>query len=366
MASYKRIAAGNISNLAQWEMWTGTAWVAAVALPSAADTCYTNGFNSVIDTNWTVTEINNAAFNGTTATGRFEILAAGITFSGFRRCTTLPILFISFGSGTSTVLGSGTTTGGINVLINGLANGILNLENTGTATALYGVGVSMESTGNGFKVIATTVTGGTNTYTKGINIVGSNYILQLQGITQAGNGSGSLGVNNEGVLNTIINNGIVKGCDFNYTQNVGVLDNGSGMCIFINNGILQASTFTRAFISLLPWPGYGALTSAVLIAGGTLIDTAQYNAIHHPVVKLPEAVAGDLAWTLRTATTNRMLYTAGLLTGYPLVAKVESGTVYGPINEYTGTLVPWSPAFAQALATAQSNLQLPAILAAIT
>jgi hypothetical protein len=38
------------------------------------------------------------------------------------------------------------------------------------------------------------------------------------------------------------------------------------------------------------------------------------------------------------AATN--LYTADLLTGYPVESKVKDGTVYGPVGEFTGTLLP--------------------------
>lgn len=144
-------------------------------------------------------------------------------------------------------LGSGTTTTGGTILINGLANGILILENAGLSTGLYGFGTSMEGLGNGFKVIVTTVSGGSGTYGYGLQIPGSNYILQLQGITQGMTGYGSLGVINIGVLNTIINNGIIKGSDTNSSSNAGVWD--WGMCAFTNNGIIQASTFSRGFQS---------------------------------------------------------------------------------------------------------------------
>jgi hypothetical protein len=40
------------------------------------------------------------------------------------------------------------------------------------------------------------------------------------------------------------------------------------------------------------------------------------------------------------ALVNKTLYSANALTGYPLVAKVETGTIYGPSNEFTGTLDP--------------------------
>jgi hypothetical protein len=69
---------------------------------------------------------------------------------------------------------------------------------------------------------------------------------------------------------------------------------------------------------------------------------------------------------LDESSNQKPLYTADLLTGYPAEAKVEDGTVYGPSSEFEGTLEPWDATFAQALATAQRDLQLPSILSAIT
>ena len=101
MANYKGINTNPISVLAGWEEWNGVAWVAASAIPSAGDVAYANGFNKTIDQNWTVAQIRNNVFQGTTGSGRFELLAAGITFSGTRVGTTgnvsNPVMFISFG-----------------------------------------------------------------------------------------------------------------------------------------------------------------------------------------------------------------------------------------------------------------------------
>lgn len=49
----------------------------------------------------------------------------------------------------------------------------------------------------------------------------------------------------------------------------------------------------------------------------------------------------DNQWNMVTAgLAARSLRTAGLLTGYPLPADVESGVTYGPVGEFTGTLQP--------------------------
>jgi hypothetical protein len=79
-------------------------------------------------------------------------------------------------------------------------------------------------------------------------------------------------------------------------------------------------------------------------------------------------VSNGMNWLFQKNNLNveNRMYTADLLTGYPLEAKVEDGVIYGPSNEFEGTLEPWDATFAQALATAQRDLQLPSILSAIT
>jgi len=55
---------------------------------------------------------------------------------------------------------------------------------------------------------------------------------------------------------------------------------------------------------------------------GTMSDTAQWR------------------FGTNTLGEDKFLYTASTLTGYPLEEDVEDGVVYGPSNEYEGTLSP--------------------------
>ena len=97
---------------------------------------------------------------------------------------------------------------------------------------------------------------------------------------------------------------------------------------------------------------------------GPFINNGEVMALSCDRVRL---LGTDNQWSMIKADGSaQVLRTAGLLTGYPLESKVEDGTVYGPSNEFEGTLLPWDATFAQALATAQRDLQLPSILSAIT
>jgi hypothetical protein len=105
-------------------------------------------------------------------------------------------------------------------------------------------------------------------------------------------------------------------------------------------------------------------TSSVVEVSGIVNNTEAVNAIVSRSIKL----TGSITWKnlSESVGVSRYLYTADELTGYPAEAKVEDGTVYGPSSEFEGTLEPWDATFAQALATAQRDLQLPSILSAIT
>ena len=105
-------------------------------------------------------------------------------------------------------------------------------------------------------------------------------------------------------------------------------------------------------------------TSSVVEVSGVVNNVGAVNAIVSRSIKL----TGPITWKYLSETVgvDRYLYTADELTGYPLESKVEDGTIYGPSSEFEGTLEPWDAAFAQALATAQRDLQLPSILSAIT
>lgn len=97
---------------------------------------------------------------------------------------------------------------------------------------------------------------------------------------------------------------------------------------------------------------------------GPFVNNGEVMALSADKVRI---IGTTAQWTMaKTDLVPITLYAPGTASGFPVEADVADGTVYGPTNNFTGTLLPWDPAFAQALATAQSNLQLPAILGAIT
>ena len=337
MANYRGINTDPISVLAGWEERVGSSWVAASAIPAAGDVAYANGFNKTIDQNWTVAEIRNNVFQGTTGSGRFELLSAGVTFSGNRFSNGPSVLFISFGGGESTVLGQGfTQASGASLSVLGLSGGILNLEYSGIGNFFQRTGTATvgHATGTGFTIIATNITGNlTGEY--GILLSHNNYTVINQGICVAGPSVTGYGILNNGAGNTIINNGIILGSPSSTA--VGVFDQNG--CTLINNGIIQATSFAAGVAARGPISNAGTFYKiGTFVAGGTLIDTIQFNAVMHSNWKLLGVADGDMQWQMKTpANADRNLYTTGLLTGYPTESDVESGVTYGPVGEFTGT-----------------------------
>lgn len=86
MATYKAIANGNADTLSIWEIWDGSAWVAASILPGESDDVYTNGFIVTVTTSQSYKSWNRssvAAPYNITQGGQFQIDGANdILISG--------------------------------------------------------------------------------------------------------------------------------------------------------------------------------------------------------------------------------------------------------------------------------------------
>lgn len=82
MATYRAISTGVASALARWEVWNGSAWVAASTLPQVGDDVYTNGFTVTLDINFFASSYRNGPLGiGVNANGTF-ILNAGVNIVG--------------------------------------------------------------------------------------------------------------------------------------------------------------------------------------------------------------------------------------------------------------------------------------------
>ena len=85
MATYKAISNGNADTLAIWEIWDGSAWVAASVLPGASDDVYTNNNIVTITTSQSYNSLNRSSLSSPAITqgGQFQIDGANeITLTG--------------------------------------------------------------------------------------------------------------------------------------------------------------------------------------------------------------------------------------------------------------------------------------------
>lgn len=217
-----------------------------------------------------------------------------------------------------------------------------------------------------------------------VDKVSGNCILNLTGTLTGGRNSNSdLGAAvriSASAADSIINvTGIVQGTSVS-TSAANV--NGGLYCV-ANNCTINISGITRGALGM----GVRCTGSSVINASGAIdasatshaiVSTALVNligvvknslnrmAVYSPLMNISSTLSTQWLFQTNNTLVNRTLYTADLLTGYPAENKVEDGTVYGPASEFEGTMEPWDSAFAQALATAQRDLQLPSILSAIT
>ena len=75
MATYKAISNGNADTLSIWNVWNGSAWVAAGSLPSTSDDVYTNNFIVTVTTSQAYNSWNRSSLASPAITqgGQFQI-----------------------------------------------------------------------------------------------------------------------------------------------------------------------------------------------------------------------------------------------------------------------------------------------------
>jgi hypothetical protein len=313
MANRYAVATGNWSNVATWDGGT--------TLPQAGDVVRSNSYTVTIDQDITVTSLQNSASAPAVAGGSFVITATttrtitadliGLASQAYLlRLQSTGIVNII---GNSTISGNATASGSC---ISVEANSTLNYTGNGTGgsnAANYGV------TAPTFKI--TSATGCTLNFT-GIYTGGGTFdVTQNSCIEITGNG----------VIVANITGSLIGG-----TQSACLLIRGT-LANVVVNGIIQSSS-TAPAILVLPTIT-STITNSVRV-GGVITNVNGVSAISSNVLKLSSAVSQSWIMQTENALVNKTLYSANLLTGYPLVANVEDGVVYGPSSEFTGTLNP--------------------------
>lgn len=341
MANYRRIATGNWSTLAEWEDDGGGSFAASGSLPGASDNVWSNNYLTTIDQDAEVNSITNGAMTGVSAGGGF-LFSASYTLTATQK----PV-------NTSTYLVKCNAAALVDVYIvgevdwTGAANNTKNIE-VSTNCHLHYVGDIVG--GNGYKLspivitsagaevtITGSVTGGTQTASStvtntasGVKVEAVNATINVTGDVYGGIGKFCHGVYSNQVNTSVNVVGNVYGganSDTN-TPCSGIYIDGASAFVSVV-GTPESTSSDNAIEVTYP-------TSSVSITG-SLVNNAEVMAVFSRNLILN---AASMTWDMYDGSATKTLYTASLLSGYPLEEDVKLGVTYGPASEFTGTYDP--------------------------
>ena len=334
-------------------VWSATSTWNGGTLPTSADDVYSNTFTVTIDTSPTVLSINNAATTGVTAGGRF-ILENGVTLTctaanginkgidnNYTLTFSLPFPAVAYVNANSTI---GTAQRGC-----GVGN-----FNTGTlyytgdiysGSASTGVGLLNNSSGTVYIVGNLYSTSQYNDPT-GTVVNASSGTIYINGQV---NGGKAVIVANISNGNVFITGDVIGSNSLNAINNSGT---GTVTVTGSMTGGISAGAFTSGSAGTLVHTGNviaannvpairSSNTGATVILSGPFITSSNgTNPVYSPRWFWLNSPAPTY-YQIRTANleTIRPLYTADSVGGNPSVSNVRSGTIFGPSNELTGTVM---------------------------
>lgn len=294
---------------------TGTA--GAEFIPVSGDVAMSNSFAVTVNVDATCAEVRNDTTGGATAGGGFT-LASGVTltanvYAGSAQCMTYG------GAAPNTVTIVGNIVGGTG----GFAYGII-VSSTGTVNI----------TGN--------VTGGSFSSGYGVYLNAAS-ILNITGSVFGGNGTGvfSGSANSAVTVNGNVTAAAARGIENQSTGSVTV--NGSVYADVVR-GINNVSN-GQVIIT-------GTIAASATASGLVNAGTTEARVTGPLTVAVQAIPAIDGRWRFNSSMTStymevynhdgvkKTLYTTTYtaIGGLPATTNVRSGTVFGPVNELTGTL----------------------------
>jgi hypothetical protein len=328
MATITSAASGNWSNTATW--------VGGVVPTSSDDVLLASTHVVQADVNITILSISQSV-NGS---------LAGLVVSASRTINATGTGFVT--NDGSEGLIRVTASVGATVILNGNFSKVANTQYSYGAVLITG---SCTTYINGNVVAGY----GQNNYGYVIRISGANSVTYFNGVMGGATATGGLTAQPAIYMSNSANKTLIIVGTILANLSEGVVSDSSSDIIEIT-ATITASAGSEAVRATA-----GAL---VKLNQCVLNNTNNTNAVVAKKIQLLAGVA-TYSWKYQTNSGIKYLYSSALI-GFPVESNVANGVVYGANNELTGTLLPWDATFAQALATAQSNLQLPAILGAIT
>jgi hypothetical protein len=333
MANRYAVSTGDWSNPAIWDGGT---------LPQASDVVRHNGFTVTIDQNITVDELTNNAAAPAVAGGSFLSTINVVINADIKERTTSTLYNIN---------------GGSSVTING---DCVSNPSVGSGSKAVAINTALTLTVNG-SVIGGALNASTEfaTNNQAIFVNSVNVNIVVNGTINGGGQSNNASFFNNGIYSNststmITVTGTINGSPTNSSAantKAGIAVLSTNSTIIVNgvvNGIQSAAIYTTnatTFVSVDGTISSSGIRYAIETSNLILKDVTVYNTIRNQFVGITNLLihsTGDVILIQNTETIGdtKSLYTAGLLTGYPLEAKVEDGAVYGPSNEFEGTLSP--------------------------
>lgn len=333
MANRYAVATGNWSDTAIWNGGT---------LPTAGDVVRPNGFTVTIDQDITVDELTNNAAAPAVAGGSFASTMNVVINANIKERTTITLYNIN---------------GGSSVTINGdcISNPALGSNSRAVAiNAALTLNVNGTVTGGGLNSTSQSVTNN-----QGIFINAADVFVVVNGTVNGGGQTNSTVLLNNGIYSNsqsthITITGVVNGSPTNISPantKAGIAVTSANSTIIINGTVTGKgstaiyTTNATTFVTMDGIMNSDGIRYSIEASNLILKDVAIDNTVRNQFAGTANLLihsTGNVTSTQGTETIGdtKLLYTAGLLTGYPLEAKVEDGTLFGPSSEFEGTLVP--------------------------
>lgn len=313
-------------------------WVGGV-VPGSGDTAFANTFTVTISDTRTVQAISNAAGTGITVGGTFSLLngcrltstnANGVVQGG----TLTPVITTpSLGPGSSAIVASTlshTATFTNSTMVTFSSSGTLNIVGSVTG-GTFGFCVGISASGSGTLNLTGAVTGGSSSNSAGVMVTGGATV-NVTGTVTGGAGANSQGINITAASATVLATGSVIG-GAGASASAGIINSSSSTLTV--NGSCQSSTSAPAI-------ALGAINQITRLSGPFLLGASgNINPVQAASWRwAPTLIPAYFEVVQSNGSTKRLLYSADNMPsgGYPIAANVRQPTVYGPSNEFTGTL----------------------------
>jgi hypothetical protein len=287
--------------------------------------------------------LNGQNFRGTSGGGGSPVCigkssAGTITVTGNLIGTT--------GAALSSTNGNTILTGNVIGGTGGAGHGILqtagNVTVTGNVTAgSAGFGINLTGAASQFTIIGN-VTGGTSTNAVGINFTGTSG--SVTGTVTGGAGTSAHGISTSGVVNVTGNvNGGSVGAGIAPTANVTIIGNvtggtaGGAISTASNISMTVTGTVTAGTVQAI-----SSTSTGTVLLTGNMLNVAGRQAIFAQNLFISDTATTQ--WRLFTpGGQDKTLYSADTFPNQPSSANVRSGSLFGPSNVLSGSMVVPSP-----------------------